>query len=142
MIAVFGELSPPTSLTAAVTSSVAGASFMRTMFRALEMCLPLFILMVAIFRWPQLVVEPGLPQVLPAAMILVVTVGITASLHGRFSDTLIVQRASKIAIGVLSVVLLFQPPLAITAAAASGIVALAGFGWFRTRQQARAVTAT
>jgi TRAP-type uncharacterized transport system fused permease subunit len=66
LIAVFGELSPPTSLTAAVTSRNADASFMRTMFRALEMCLPLLVLMVAIFTWPALILEPGLAQLVPA----------------------------------------------------------------------------
>jgi TRAP-type uncharacterized transport system fused permease subunit len=136
LIAVFGELSPPTSLTAAVTSRIADASFMRVMFRALEMCLPLLILMVAIFAWPALVLEPGVSQLLPAAMVLTVTIGITASLHGRFSNTVALQRAGKIVIAALSVVLLFQPPLVVSAVLATAILALAVFGWLRTRQEA------
>ncbi len=134
LIAVFGELSPPTSLTAAVTSRIADASFMRTMFRALEMCIPLFVLMVAVFTWPELVLEPGLPQVVPALAVLVVTIGVTASLHGRYGDTAVTQRAGQVAMAALAVVLLTQPPMPVAVLAAAAIVALAAYGWYRTRQ--------
>lgn len=139
-IAVFGELSPPTSLTAAVTSRIADASFMRTMFRALEMCIPLFILMVAVFTWPELVLEPGLPQVVPALAVLVVTIGVTASFHGRFGGTVRAQRANQIALAVLSLALLTQPPLPIAGAIAVAIVALTAYGWLRTRREGPAPT--
>jgi TRAP transporter 4TM/12TM fusion protein len=136
LIAVFGELSPPTSLTAAVTSRIADASFMRTMFRALELCLPLLVLMVGVFAWPALIVEPGFAQLLPAAMVLAVTVGLTVAIHGWYSDSAVVNQAAKVAVGLAAVVLLFRPPLAVALAIAAAIVAAVLFGWWRTRQQA------
>ena len=41
LMAVWGELSPPTSLTAAAASRIANASFMKTMWEALKLCLPI-----------------------------------------------------------------------------------------------------
>ena len=136
LIAVFGELSPPTSLTAAVTSRIADASFMRTMFRALELCLPLLVLMVGIFAWPHLVLEPGLPQLLPALMVLAVTAGLTIGIHGWYSDTPVINQGLKLLVAGVSVALLFRPPLVTALVLATGIAAAVVAGWWRTRQQA------
>ena len=46
-VAVFGELTPPTSITAAITSKIANASFYVTLWRSLQICVSLFTLMVA-----------------------------------------------------------------------------------------------
>ncbi|QBI18322.1 TRAP transporter permease [Egibacter rhizosphaerae] len=124
LIAAFGELSPPTSVTAAVTSKIADASFTRTMIRAIEMCLPLLILMVALFTWPEVVQEPGVPQLLPGAMVLVATLGIITSLHAVFSGSTTRNRTIRLVLGILSVSLLAHPilpialPLALLVAAA------------------------
>ena len=60
LIAVWGELSPPTSLAAAVSARIAEASFMKTMWQALKLCLPITIMTFAIFTRSRLVVNPGL----------------------------------------------------------------------------------
>ncbi len=53
-LAVWGELTPPTSVVAAVTSKIAQASFFRTLMLAIKLCISLFVLMAAMF------VRPGL----------------------------------------------------------------------------------
>ncbi|MGH8794243.1 MAG: TRAP transporter permease [Stackebrandtia sp.] len=133
LIAVFGELSPPTSLTAAVAARIADASFTRTMFLAIQLCLPLLVLMVAVFTWPALIVEPGVAQLLPAAMTLVVCVGLVVSLHGRFSDATGVNVAARLLLAAAAIALLFQPHLTIAAALAVAVVAASGFGTRRAR---------
>ncbi|HEX3708460.1 MAG TPA: TRAP transporter large permease subunit, partial [Pseudolabrys sp.] len=47
-IGVFGELTPPTSITAAITSKIANASFYTTLWRSVQICVSLFTLMAAV----------------------------------------------------------------------------------------------
>ena len=61
-LGVFGELTPPTSLVAAITAKIANASFYATLNRALQICVSLFTLMAGVFVRPELVIEPGLGQ--------------------------------------------------------------------------------
>ena len=49
LMSVWGELSPPTSLTAAVSARIANASFLRTMYEALKICAPITLMTFAIF---------------------------------------------------------------------------------------------
>jgi hypothetical protein len=67
LMAIFGELSPPTSLTAAVAARIANASFMRTMLEALKLCLPITLMTFAIFTRPAMVVATGWAQVADTA---------------------------------------------------------------------------
>jgi TRAP transporter 4TM/12TM fusion protein len=85
-IAVWGELTPPTSVVAAVAAKIAGASFMATMMAAMRVCLPLFVLMGAVFTRPELVVQPGAAQLGAFALVLTGTVGLVFALQGRFAD--------------------------------------------------------
>jgi TRAP transporter 4TM/12TM fusion protein len=85
-IAVWGELTPPTSVVAAVAAKIAGASFMGTMMVAMRVCLPLFVLMGAIFTRPELVVQPGVAQLGAFVLVLAGTVGLVFALQGRFAD--------------------------------------------------------
>ena len=85
-LGVWGELTPPTSLVAAVTAKIANASFYTTLNRALQICVSLFTLMAGVFVRPELVVEPGLSQIGAALFIFVSTIGITFSLQAQFSD--------------------------------------------------------
>ncbi len=48
-LGVWGELTPPTSLVAAVTAKIADASFYQTLNRALQICVSLFTLMAGVF---------------------------------------------------------------------------------------------
>ena len=49
LLSVWGELSPPTSLTAAVSARIANASFLKTMYEALKICAPITLMTFAIF---------------------------------------------------------------------------------------------
>ena len=62
-LGVWGELTPPTSIVAAVTAKIANASFYQTLGRALQICVSLFTLMAGVFVHPELVIEPGLAQI-------------------------------------------------------------------------------
>ncbi|MCC6776200.1 MAG: TRAP transporter permease, partial [Hyphomicrobiales bacterium] len=55
LMSVWGELSPPTSLTAAVSARIADASFLRTMYEALKICAPITLMTFAIFTRPSMV---------------------------------------------------------------------------------------
>ena len=63
LLAVWGELSPPTSLAAAVSARIAEASFIRTMLEALKLCAPITFMTFAIFTRSNLVVNPGWMQI-------------------------------------------------------------------------------
>jgi len=85
-LGVWGELTPPTSLVAAVTAKIANASFYSTLNRALQICVSLFTLMAGVFVHPKLVIEPGVDQFGAALLILIATIGITFSLQAIFAD--------------------------------------------------------
>ncbi len=85
LIAIWGELSPPTSLTAAVASRLSGASFMKTMMTALKICLPIIIMSFSIFIRTDVILEPGLPQVIETLMIAVGVSGVTFFFFGRYT---------------------------------------------------------
>ena len=76
-LSVWGELSPPTSLTAAVSARIANASFMRTMWEALKICAPITLMTFAIFTRYNLVVNPGWLMIADMLLVLVGTLGVT-----------------------------------------------------------------
>jgi TRAP transporter 4TM/12TM fusion protein len=103
-IGVFGELTPPTSITAAITAKIANASFYVTLWRSVQICVSLFTLMAGVFVHPELVVKPGLDQMGAAYLVLVATLGITFTLQATYSET----RAADLAVrGVLAAMSLF-----------------------------------
>ncbi len=59
LLSVWGELSPPTSLTAAVSARIANVSFMKTMFEALKICAPITLMTFAIFTRSNMVTTTG-----------------------------------------------------------------------------------
>ena len=112
-IGVFGHLSPPTSLTAAVTSKVAGSNYTRTIIKSLEYCLPLLVLMAAVFTRPNMVVELGAAQVWSAAIVAIGTVGLTFALHGKYHNNKIKDRMIRSVLAVISGLVLFYPNLTV-----------------------------
>ena len=133
-IAVFGELTPPTSITAAITSKIAGASFYTTMWRSVQICVSLFTLMVGVFVHPELVIKPGLDQMAAAYLVLVSTVGITFSLQATYSETKVVDRAARLVLAAMALYILFS--FNDTAATLVSFVVLAVIGyWFVYRRK-------
>jgi TRAP transporter 4TM/12TM fusion protein len=84
-LAVWGELTPPTSVAAAVTAKIADAPFLATLFRAIQICFSLFVLMAGVFTRPELVLEPGLAQIGAMILILTATIGVTFAIQAQFS---------------------------------------------------------
>jgi TRAP-type uncharacterized transport system fused permease subunit len=124
LLSVWGELSPPTSLTAAVSARIAEASFMRTMWEALKICLPITLMTFAIFTRPGLVTTPGWEQIAAGAYVLISTCGIAFAMFGRFAHRTAVDIALRIGLALVSLVTMFHPDLGL--AAIAGAVAAVG----------------
>lgn len=133
-IGVFGELTPPTSITAAITSKIAGASFYTTMWRSVQICVSLFTLMVGVFVHPELVIKPGLDQMGAAYLVLVSTVGITFTLQATFAETRAADLGARIVLAAMSLYILFS--FNDTAATVVSFFVLAAVGyWFVVRRK-------
>jgi TRAP-type uncharacterized transport system fused permease subunit len=108
-LSVWGELSPPTSLSAAVCARIADASFMRTMWEALKLCLPVTIMTFAIFTRSRLVITPGWGMIVDMVTVAISCWGITLSMFGR----LVFNRGSDImlraALALVSRVVMLHP---------------------------------
>src|SRR3954470_13867980 len=126
-LGVWGELTPPTSLVAAVTAKIANASFYTTLNRALQICVSLFTLMAGVFVHPALVIEPGLAQFGAALLILVSTIGITFSLQALFSERVAVDRAIRFVLAGFALVVLLCPDERIGTAACLPVLLLIGY---------------
>jgi TRAP transporter 4TM/12TM fusion protein len=131
----WGELTPPTSLVAAVTAKIAGASFYQTLNRALQICVSLFTLMAGVFVHPELVIEPGLAQFAAAGLILTATLGITFSLQARFANSRPADVAARLILAALSLLILLSSDERIGAFACVPVLALIGY-WLATRRNA------
>jgi TRAP-type uncharacterized transport system fused permease subunit len=127
LLSVWGELSPPTSLTAAISARIAEASFMRTMWEALKICLPITLMTFAIFTRSNIVVTTGLPQILDTVLVLAGTAGIAFAMFGRYTKNAAPDIGARILLALLSGLVLFHPndtialmlcPLAVIAVAA------------------------
>jgi TRAP-type uncharacterized transport system fused permease subunit len=133
-LAVWGELTPPTSVVAAVTAKIAEASFLRTLMRALQLCVSLFMLMAGVFVRPELVLEPGLAQLGAMALILIATIGITFSIQARFTEARPTDLAVRLVLAATALLVLFSPSELAGALAGIPVLALVGY-WFLHRQR-------
>jgi TRAP transporter 4TM/12TM fusion protein len=128
LLSVWGELSPPTSLTAAVSARIAEASFMRTMYEALKICAPITLMTFAIFTRSDMVVNPGWPQVGSTLLVLAGTAGISFSMFGRFLHSPGIDIPLRMLLAALSFVVLLHPDTAWAVAAAAAVVPLTVVG--------------
>lgn len=108
-LSVWGELSPPTSLTAAVSARIANASFMRTMWEALKICLPITILTFAIFTRSDLVVKPGWAQIGDVLLVTVGTCGIAFAMFGQCIRNWWGNVVARVLIALFAAATLFHP---------------------------------
>ena len=126
-LGVWGELTPPTSLVAAVTAKIANASFYTTLNRALQICVSLFTLMAGVFVHPQLVIEPGFDQFGAAALILISTIGITFSLQAIFAEKAVIDMTVRVVLAAFALLALLCPYDQIAAAACVPVVLIIGY---------------
>jgi len=134
LMSVWGELSPPTSLTAAISARIAEASFVRTMWVALKICLPVTLMTFAIFTRTDLVVNPGWGQI---GSMLLVTVGTCATafaMFGRLLENPLGDILLRTAIAFFAFVTMFHPDTNV--ATVSAVLALAAtiYGVMRHRR--------
>ena len=135
-LGVWGELTPPTSLVAAVTAKIANASFYTTLNRALQICVSLFTLMAGVFVHRTLVIEPGSGSSPQRCLILVSTIGITFSLQAFFSESASIDRASGWCSRRFALVVLLCPDERIGAAACVPVLLIIGYWLLRRRTAA------
>jgi TRAP-type uncharacterized transport system fused permease subunit len=132
-IGVFGELTPPTSITAAITSKIANASFYVTLWRSVQICVSLFTLMAGVFVHPDLVIKPGLEQLGAAYLVSAATIGITFSLQATYSDKRAVDLGVRVCLAAIALFVLFSPDLISATLASFVVLAAIGFWILRRR---------
>ena len=142
LMSVWGELSPPTSLTAAVSARIANASFLKTMYEALKICAPITLMTFAIFTRSNMVVNPGWMQVVDTVLVLVSTCGITFAMFGRFHERPGVDIALRALLALVSFVAMFEPDTRVSAAVAAVVLVALAVGLRRHRAIAPAATVT
>jgi TRAP transporter 4TM/12TM fusion protein len=131
LLSVWGELSPPTSLTAAVSARIAEASFMRTMYEALKICAPITLMTFAIFTRSDMVINPGWPQVVATLLVFIGTSGIAFAMFGRFVGSLAGNIPLRLGLAALSLVVLLHPDDTWALAAAAIVLPVTLFGVWR-----------
>lgn len=134
-LAVWGELTPPTSVVAAVAAKIADASFIGTLFRGIQLCVVLFVLMGGIFSRPELVLEPGLAQLRAFGLFLAAVVGIQFSIQAQYSETKIRDLFTRGVLAALSLVVVFHPSTRLATIAIVPIGALVGYWLLRKRKK-------
>jgi TRAP-type uncharacterized transport system fused permease subunit len=134
LLSVWGELSPPTSLTAAVSARIANASFLRTMYEALKICAPITLMTFAIFTRFNMVVNPGWMQVADSTLVLIGTVGVTFAMFGRCHLNPIIDISARCVLAALAFAVMFHPDMWVSALV--GVVVALGIiaGMYRHRQ--------
>jgi TRAP transporter 4TM/12TM fusion protein len=133
LISVWSELSPPTSLTAAVSARIANASFLKTMYEALKICMPITLMTFAIFTRSNMVVNPGWLQIMDTLLVLVSTCGITFAMFGRFHEKASIDIPLRLLLALVSFVTMFHPDTRVSATVAVVVLAAVGFGLWRHR---------
>jgi TRAP-type uncharacterized transport system fused permease subunit len=132
-LAVWGELTPPTSVVAAVTSKIANGTFLGTLWRALALCMSLFVLMAAMFLRPELVLQPGLAQFSAMGLVLMSTLGLTFALQSRFSEQRLFDLSMRLTLAAFSLLALAHPNYGIATLACVPIAVLIAFWTLRVR---------
>ena len=109
LLSVWGELSPPTSLTAAVSARIAETSFMRTMWIALKICLPITLMTFAIFTRSNMVTTTGWLQLVDTLLVLIGTCALAFAMFGRFTANVTADIALRLVLTALAAFVLFHP---------------------------------
>jgi TRAP-type uncharacterized transport system fused permease subunit len=133
LLSVWGELSPPTSLTAAVSARIANASFLRTMYEALKICAPITFMTFAIFARSEMVISPGWAQVLATVLVLIGTSGVTVAMFGRFLARPATDILVRCSLAALACVVMLHPSQTVALLVAAAVVPFTLIGIWRHR---------
>jgi len=140
LLAVWGELSPPTSLAAAVSARIANASFMRTMYVALKLCLPITLMTFAIFVRVEIVTKPGWKQIQDTLIIAIACGGVAFAMFGRMIRTRALDIMVRTVLAFFSLVVMLYPDDSVAMGAAVVVVLATFYGTCRHRLIARPKT--
>jgi len=133
-LAVASELAPPTSVATSVTSRIAGSPFVRTVFESVKLAFPLYLLMFSVFTRQDLVIEPGLSQILAGVLVLLGILGFVTFIHATYSERLFLNIPLKVLTFIFVALTLFHPNITLAIIAAIATLALILFGVFQTRR--------
>jgi len=131
LLAVWGELSPPTSLAAAVSARIAEASFVKTMWEALKLCAPITFMTFAIFTRSNLVVNPGWMQISDMLLVAISCCGISCAVFGRFVHNRGSDLMWRAALALASFVVMFHPNSTVSLAMAVIVLPATVYGVVR-----------
>jgi len=131
LLAVWGELSPPTSLAAAVSARIAEASFVKTMWEALKLCAPITFMTFAIFTRSNLVVNPGWMQISDMLLVAISCCGVSCAVFGRFVHNRGSDLMWRAALALASFVVMFHPNSAVSLAMAVIVLPATVYGVVR-----------
>jgi TRAP transporter 4TM/12TM fusion protein len=134
-LAVWGELTPPTSVAAAVTAKIADAPFLQTLFHAITICVSLFTLMVGVFTRPELVLEPGVAQLGAMLLIAVATIGVIFSIQAQFADRRELDVPLRLGLAAVALVVLVHPDRQVAVLACAPVALFVGY-WILRRRRA------
>lgn len=132
-LAVWGELTPPTSVAAAVTSKIAEAPFLQTLFRAIGIGVSLFVLMAGVFTRPELVLEPGVAQIGAMLLVMTATIGVTFAIQAQFADRREIDVLLRLALAALALVVLLYPDRQVAVLAGIAVALAVGYWILRRR---------
>jgi len=136
LISVWGELSPPTSLTAAISARIADAPFMQTMWVALKICLPVTLMTFAIFARTDMVVSPGWAQLSDTLLVTIGTCATAFAMFGQYLKNPAGDLPLRVALACLAFVTMFHPNGMIAIAAAVFVLPATIYGIMRHRHVA------
>jgi len=134
LLSVWGELSPPTSLTAAISARIAEASFMHTMWEALRICLPITLMTFAIFTRSDMVVHPGWPQIVATLLVAIGTCGTAFAMFGRFLENPAGDILLRATLALFAFVTMFHPDGNVAMVSAAFALAATIYGVMRHRR--------
>ncbi|MGH8661370.1 MAG: TRAP transporter permease [Burkholderiales bacterium] len=135
-LAVWGEVTPPTSVSAAITSKIANAPFLQTLFRAITICFSLFVLMAGVFTRPELVLEPGVAQLGAMLLITVATIGLTFSVQANFAERREIDVPVRLVLAAAALVVLLHPDRQLAWLTCIPVAGFVGYWWLRRRNVA------
>jgi len=132
-LAVWGELTPPTSVVAAVTAKIADAPFLQTLFRGILICISLFVLMFGVFTRPELVKEPGIDQLQAMLLMMASTIGLSFAIQAHFADRRGTDVVLRIVLAACALFVLFCPDEQVAALGCIPVGLLIGYWILRRR---------
>jgi TRAP transporter 4TM/12TM fusion protein len=136
LLSVWGELSPPTSLTAAVSARIANASFLKTMYEALKICAPITLMTFAIFTRSNMVVNPGWLQIADTILVLISTLGVTFAMFGRCHVNATTDILLRCLLAAVAFLAMFHPDMQTSAAVSVVVTAALVWGIWQHRKVA------